>query len=95
MADNEPLLDAILHDLYPNRVPGELDDSLDILRLWRMIEAKGIIDAEDDRQRLHDGTLKAPSKKDGERWRQHQRKVAMWAEHDRLMRDYGLSDDED
>jgi len=92
VADNEPLLDAILHDWYPDKLPGELDD-MDLLRFWRMVEAKGIIAAEDARRQFFSGDAKAPQKSEGERYRQHQRNVAKWADHDRLLRQFGLLED--
>ena len=83
MVDNEPLLDAILYDWYPHALPGELDE-LDLLRFWRMIEAKSIMAAEDERQRLFDGAPQ-PTKIDGDRWRRYQRQMKMVAEHDQLL----------
>lgn len=90
---NEALLDAILYDWYPDKLPGEMDDSLDILRFWRMIEAKSIISAEDERKRFLDGSQKPPKPGDGARWQQHKRHAAKWAEHDELLKEFGLWDD--
>ena len=86
-------MDAILYDWFPDKLPGELDDSLDLLRFWRMIETKSIIAAEDERKRFLDGSQKPPTSKDGERWRQHQRNAARWSRHDEWLKAAGLWED--
>lgn len=80
VADNEALLDAILYDWYPNAAPGELDD-IDILRFWRMVQAKSIMSSEDERKRYFEGSTKEKPDPD---------KIAQWAEHDRLLERFGL-----
>ena len=92
--DNEPLLDAVLYDWFPNATPGELDNSLDLLRFWRMVEAKSAMAAEDERRRFMSGDSKPPKPDDGERFRQHQRNAATWARHDELLRQFGLMDED-
>jgi hypothetical protein len=80
VADNEALLDAILYDWYPNALPGQLDD-IDILRFWRMVEAKSVMSSEDERKRYFEGNTE--DKPDA-------RKLAQWAEHDNLLERFGL-----
>jgi hypothetical protein len=94
VVDNEPLLDAVLYDWFPNALPGELDDSLDLLRFWRMVEAKSVMSVEDERRRFMSGDTKPPKPQDGERFRQYERNMKAIARHDELMRQFGLMDED-
>lgn len=87
IANNEALLDALLYDWYPDRLPGELDDTLDVLRFFRMVAAKGIMQIEDARHEWLDKGSESP-KSDKAKAR-HSDNLRRWAEHDRLLAEYG------
>lgn len=89
VAENEPLLDAILYDWFPHALPGELDD-MDILRFFRMVEAKRIMAAEDLRAQNQDGDYVEPDKKAPKaRRREWFNNVMTWVKHDKLLDDFG------
>ena len=84
-------MDALLYEWFPNRLPGEMDHDLDILRFWRMVQAKRIMQAEDDRKGwLSDGSKAPDSKASAAVKQHHQDNLAMWLEHDRLIAQFGL-----
>lgn len=93
VGENEPLLDAILYDWFPDKLPGELDDSLDLLRFWRMIETKSIMAVEDFRKRFYAGKEKEPAKGDREAKAEWARKIAAIKRHDDWLKDAGLWED--
>lgn len=90
--DNEALIDAILYDWYPDRLPGELDDDLDLLRFFRMVQAKNIMSVEDARQVFFDGGSKPPDAQNRTARRQYAENVKRWAEHDALIKRLGQTD---
>lgn len=88
VANNEPLLDAILYDWFPNALPGELDN-MDILRFFRMVEAKRIMTAEDLRAQNQDGDYVEPDKKAPKaRRREWLNNVRTWVKHDKLLDEF-------
>lgn len=87
------MLDAILYDYFPNALPGELDDTLDLLRFWRMIEAKSIMSIEDFRKRYHAGKEKEPGKGDSDAKSEWAKKWAAIKRHDSWLMDAGLWED--
>ena len=86
-------MDAILYDWFPDKLPGELDDSLDLLRFWRMIETKSIMAVEDFRKRFYAGKEKEPAKGDREAKAEWTRKIAAIKRHDDWLKAAGLWED--
>ena len=93
ISENESLLDVILHNMFPDRLPGELDETLDLLRLWRMIEAKSIMDVEDFRKRFYAGKEKEPAKGDREAKKEWDQKIVAMKRHDDWLKAAGLWED--
>ena len=76
----------MLHEWFPQRIPGELDDRLDMLRFLRMIEAKDIMAAEDARTRFFDNGAKPPEPGNQYAYQQYLDNLRKWADHDELIR---------
>ena len=92
-------IDSILYDYYPNYLPGELDEKLDILRFFRMLDAKLLVaDTKMYISWLENGA-KMPEKMDGEadakwlsRQQEHYDKIQRWNELDQILKDHDLYD---